>query len=213
MKRDPGSYLGVSFCYGWKAKRSIPCSSRHGDSDVGEIKSTLELAMEKTKKFAISETEREEMKKKEVLENATRLSHRYLEGYLPLNDILRQIERMDKKTAATVKEFLLSQWIDALSLDGEEETILKGVELLGQRNIDEVKQKFRRLVSQYQEEKEKAEEKVKTQRKEVLRKERIYGSAVEPKLEGDELWEKENEKLDRSYQIRLDEIKEQLRRL
>ncbi len=180
---------------------------------MGEIKSTLELAMEKTKKFAISETEREEIKKKEVLEKATRLFHQYLEGYLPLNDILKQIERMEKKTAATVREFLLSQWIDALSLDGEKERILKGVESLGQRNIDEVKQEFRRLASQYQEEKEKVEEKVKSQRREVLKKEGIYGSAVEPKLDGDELWERENEKLVHCYKTTLDEIKERLRGL
>jgi len=48
---------------------------------------------------------------------------------------------------------------------------------------------------------------------EALKRDKIWGSAVEPKLEGSELWKKENETLDRSYQIRLDEIKEQLRRL
>ncbi|HYA90289.1 MAG TPA: hypothetical protein VEK32_02190 [Thermodesulfobacteriota bacterium] len=179
---------------------------------MGEIKSTLELAMEKTKKFAISEKEREEMKKKEVLQKATSLFHRYREGNLPLNDILKQIERMEEMTATAVKEFLLSQWIDALSLDDGEERILKGIESLGQRNIDEVKQEFYRLVSRYQQEKEKVEEKVKAQRREVLRKDGIYGSAVEPKLEGDELWEKENEKLDH-YKMTLDEIKERLRGL
>lgn len=178
---------------------------------MGEIKSTLELAMEKTKKFAISEKEREEMKKKEVLQKATSLFHRYREGNLPLNDILKQIERMEEMTAAAVKEFLLSQWIDALSLDDGEERILKGIESLEQRNIDEVRQKFYRLVSQYQQEKERVKEKVKAQRREVLRKDGIYGSAVEPKLEGDELWEKENEKLDHSYKMTLDEIKERLR--
>jgi hypothetical protein len=180
---------------------------------VGEIKSTLELAMEKTKKFAISEKEREEMKKKEVLQKAASLFHRYREGYLPLNDILKQVERMEKKTATTVKEFLLSQWIDALSLDGGGEGILNGVESLGKRNIDEVKQKFHRLVSQYQGEKEKVKEKVKAQRREVLKKEGIYGSAVEPNLEGSELWKKEEEKLDQSYRTKLEEIKEQLRGL
>ena len=167
--------------------------------------------MEKTKKFAISEKEREEMKKKEVLQKATSLFHRYREGNLPLNDILKQIERMEEMTAAAVKEFLLSQWIDALSLDDGEERILKGIESLEQRNIDEVRQKFYRLVSQYQQEKERVKEKVKAQRREVLRKDGIYGSAVEPKLEGDELWEKENEKLDHSYKMTLDEIKERLR--
>ena len=180
---------------------------------MGEIKSTLELAMERTKKVAISEKEKEEMKRREVLQKATGLFHRYREGHLPLNEILKQIERMEKKTATTVKEFLLSQWIDALSLDDGEERILKGIESLEQRNIHEVKQKFHHLLSQYQGEKEKVNEKVKGQWIEVLRNDGIWGSAVEPKLEGGELWKKENEKLDHSYKMKLEEIKEQLRGL
>jgi len=48
---------------------------------------------------------------------------------------------------------------------------------------------------------------------EALKKGGIWGSAVEPRFEGSELWKKENENLDRSYLIKLDEIKEQLRRL
>jgi hypothetical protein len=180
---------------------------------MGEIKSTLELAMERTKKFAISEKEKEEMKQKEVLQKATRLFYGYRDGHLPLNEILKQIERMENKTATTVKELLLSQWVDTLSLDYEEERILKGIESLEQRDIHEVKQKFRNLLSQYQGEKEKVKEKARLQLIEGLRKDGIYESAVEPKLEGSELWKKENESLNCSYQIKLDEIKEQLRRL
>ena len=178
---------------------------------MGEIKSTLELAMERTKKFAISEKEKEEIKQKEVLQKATTLFHRYREGHLPLSDILKEIEKMDKKTATTVKELLLSQWIDALSLDDDAERILKGVESLKQRSTDEVKQKFHHLFSQYQEEKEKVKEKVRVQLIEDLRKEGIHGSAVEPKLEGSELWKKESEKLDHSYRVKLEEIKQELK--
>jgi hypothetical protein len=180
---------------------------------MGEIKSTLELAMERTKKFAVSEKEKEEMKQKEVLQKATSLFHRYRQGHLPLNEILKQIERMEKKTATVVKELLLSQWIDALSLDDEEEGILRGIESLKQRSIDEVKQKFHHLLSQYQREKEEVKEKARVQLIEALRKDGIHGSAVEPKLEGSELWKKENEKLDHSCKMKLEEIKEQLRRL
>jgi len=46
---------------------------------------------------------------------------------------------------------------------------------------------------------------------EALKKDGIYGSAVEPKLEGSELWKKENETLDQSYRMKLEEIKQQLR--
>jgi hypothetical protein len=182
-------------------------------SSMGEIKSTLELAMERTKKFAISEKEKEEIKQKEVLQKATTLFHRYREGNLPLSDILKEIDKMEQKTATTVKESLLSQWIDTLSLDDDAERILKGIESLKQQSIKEVKQKFHHLLSQYQGEKEKVKEKVKVQFAEALRKDGIYGSAVEPKIEGAELWKKENEKLNQSYKMKLEEIKQQLRGL
>ena len=110
-----------------------------------------------------------------------------------------------------VKESLLSQWIDALSLDDDNERILNGIESFKQQNIDEVKQKFNHLLFQYQGEKEKGKEEARIQCIEALRKNGIYGSAVEPKLEGGELWKKENEKLNQSYKIKLEKIKEQLK--
>jgi len=178
---------------------------------MGEIKSTLELAMERTKRFSISNEEKTEIKRKEIIQKATSLFNRYVEGYLPLNEILKEIERMEEKTAKAVKESLLSQWIDALSLNGKCERIIKGIESLKQQSIDEGKQEFNRLLSQYQKEKKKFEEEVRIQVTAALRKESIYGDAVEPKLEGDELWKKEKGELDHSYRTKLEEIKEQLR--
>jgi alkylation response protein AidB-like acyl-CoA dehydrogenase len=178
---------------------------------MGKIKSTLELAMERTKKFTLSEKEKEEMKQKEVLRKATSLFHRYREKHLSSNEILREIGRMEKNTSATVKELLLSQWIDALSLDDEDKRILKGVESLKERSIAEIKQRFQHLLSQYQTEKEKVREQMTVQWIEALRMEGIYGSAVDPNLEGSELWKKESERLDRSYRMKLEAIKQQLR--
>jgi hypothetical protein len=180
---------------------------------MGEIKSTLELAMERTKKFAISEKEKEEIKQREILQKATTLFHRYREGHLSLNELLKEIEKMDKKISTTVKESLLSQWIDALSLEEDAERILKGIESLKRRNIDEGKQKFHHLFSQYQKEKEKIKEEVKAQFITALKEKGIHGSALEPNLEGGEHWKIEKEKLDNSYKTKLKEIKEQLRRL
>jgi hypothetical protein len=117
---------------------------------------------------------------------------------------------MEKKTATTVKELLLSQWIDALSLD-DDDRILKGIESLKGRSIDDAKQKFYHLLSQYQVEMEKVKEKVKVQFTEAMRIDGIYGSAVEPKFEGNEIWRNEKEKLDNSYKMKLEEIKEQLK--
>ena len=158
---------------------------------MAEIKSTLELAMERSKKFTISEREKEEIKQREVLQKATGLFHRYQEGLLTLYEIQREIDRMEEKAAKTVKEALLSRWIDALSLNEENERLFKGIEWLKEREPQELKQKFFRLLSQYQEEKEKVKEEVRIQLTEALRKDGIYGSAVEPKIEGGDLWKKE----------------------
>ena len=180
---------------------------------MGEIKSTLELAMERTKRYAVSEKEKDEIKQREVLQKATSLFHRYRDGHLSLNEVLKEVERMEMKTATTVKEYLLSLWIDALSLDEDDERILKGVESLKEGSIAGVKQRFDSLLSQYQREKEIVKEKVGIQLVEALRKGGIWGSAVEPKLEGSELWKKEDETLGQIYRMKLDEIKEQLRNL
>jgi len=177
---------------------------------MGEIKSTIELAMERTKKFAISEKEKEEMKQKEALQKASSLFHRYRDGHLSLNEVLKEVEKMEKKTAMTVKKSLLSQWIDALSLNDDERT-LKGMESLKQRGIDEIKGKFHHLLSQYQEEKETLKEKMNSQLTEILKRDGIYGSAVEPNFDKSDLWKKEKEKLDLSYKAKLEEIKEALR--
>jgi hypothetical protein len=180
---------------------------------MGEIKSTLDLAMERTKKISISQEEKEEIKRKEILQKVTGLSNRYREGRLSLNEIQKEIERMDGKTEKTVKEALLSQWIDALSLGDEDERLLKGVESLKNQEVDDVRQKLHRLIIEYQREKEKVKQDVRTQLIKALRKEGISGSAVEPKIEGTELWEKELKKLDDHYRVKLEEIKDQLRGL
>ncbi|RPJ11183.1 MAG: hypothetical protein EHM36_01955, partial [Deltaproteobacteria bacterium] len=102
---------------------------------MAEIKSSLELAMERSKRFAISDQERDEIKRREVEQKAASLFHRYIDGHLALHEVLKEIERADEKTRPVMKEILLSQWIDALSLQEEDERLLKGIESLKERSL------------------------------------------------------------------------------
>ena len=180
---------------------------------MAEIKSTLELAMERTKKVAISDKEKEEIKQKEILQKATSLFYRHREGHLSLNDMMKEMEKMEETVATTVKQSLLSQWIDALSLEEDAARTFQGIESFKGQNIDETKEEFRKILLTYQAEKEKLKERMKEELTKELRKDGIYGNAVEPKLEGSEIWKKENEKLHQSYRMKLEEIKGQLRGL
>jgi hypothetical protein len=187
--------------------------SENGDLPVGEIKSTLELAMERTKKMTISEEEREEIKRKEIEQKVNSLSNRYIEGHLSLNEILKEMGRMDKNAQTTVREILLSQWIEALSLSDEDERFLKGIESLKQRSVDELKQKHQQLTSQYETEKEQLKENIRAQLAGTLKKDGIEGSAVEPNIEWSPLWKKAKKNLDELTGGKLKEIKEELKNL
>jgi ElaB/YqjD/DUF883 family membrane-anchored ribosome-binding protein len=180
---------------------------------MAEIKSTLELALERTKKMAISEKEKEEIRQKKFLEKAKGLFHRYREGHAPLSELQKEIERMDEKTSASVKEFLLSQWIDALSLTEEDERLIKGIEWLKNGRLEELPERFRHLLSQHREEMEKTRQEVRTRLEEALKREGIAGSAVEPNVEGNLLWKETVEKLDHLYAGKLEEIRKHLRNL
>jgi hypothetical protein len=180
---------------------------------MAEIKSTLELALERTKKMAISEKEKEEIRQKKLLEKAKGLFHRYREGHAPLSELRKEIERMDDKTSAAVKDFLLSQWIDALSLKDEDERLIKGIEWLKNGRLEETMRRFRQLSSQYREETEKIRQETRTQLVEALKGEGIAGSAIEPNVEGSLPGKEAVEKLDHLYGGKLEEIRKQLRNL
>jgi hypothetical protein len=178
---------------------------------MAEIKSTLELALERTKKVTISEKEKDEIKRKEILQKVHGLFHRYQEGYLPLSEILREIERMDQKTKTLAKESLLSQWIDALSLDEEDERLIRGIEALKGQEMSDWSVKLNHLLSQYRKEKEEVKQGIRGQSEEALRREGIYGSAVEPNIENDQIWKENLENLNQIYNRKLKDLKDQLR--
>jgi hypothetical protein len=180
---------------------------------MGEIKSTLELALERTKKMVISEKEKVEIRQKELREKAKGLFHRYREGHVSLNEIQKEIQRMDEKTSAAVKEFLLSEWINALSLKDEDERLIRGIEWLKNGRMAELTERFRHLISQYRKEIEKTREEAALQLEEALKREGISGSAVEPNVTGNPLWKETVQKLDHRYGEKLEEIKKELKHL
>jgi len=180
---------------------------------MAEIKSTLELALERTKKMTISDKEKEEIRQKKLFERSKGLFHRYREGHAPLSELQKETERMDEKTSAAVKDFLLSQWIDALSLKDEDERLIKGIEWLKNGRLEGTRERFRHLSSQYREETEKIRQETRTQLVEALKREGIAGSAIEPNVEGDLLRKEAVEKLDHLYGEKLEEIRKRLRNL
>jgi hypothetical protein len=180
---------------------------------MAEIKSALELAMEKSKKYVISDEERERIREKEVLRKATGLFHRYKEGLLSQSEMMREIEKMDEKVREGVKEVLFSQWVDALSLDSDPERPLGAIESLKGRSLNDIRKKFEGLRSVYCSDIEEAKQTLSLELVEALNDEGVEGEAVEPNVEGSEKWKGRVEEVNRSHREKLKEIKNVLKRL
>lgn len=178
-----------------------------------EIKSTLELALERTRKMSISEEEKEEIKRKEIVQKATGMFHRYLDDHVSLNEILREIERIEDKAGAAIRETLLSQWIDAVSLDERSEKLLRGIGFLKGRSIGTVEKSLESLRSEYERERQETEQRIRTRLEDALREEEIFGSAIVPHVKGSEEWRETIRTIEQSYREKIEEVKEALRKL
>ncbi len=208
--------FGVSFFDPNESRQgSHTAREPHGVERAGmaEIKSTLELALERTQKMSISKEEKEEMKRREIAQKATGMFHRYMDDHLSLDGMTREIERMEERARATVRNVLLSQWIDAVSLDAENEKLLRGIEFLKGRNVDDVKQKLEVLRSEYERETHEAEQNIGVRLAEALRKENIHGSAVVPHVRGSKQWKERMGPVEQAFGKKIEALKEVLRKL
>ena len=180
---------------------------------MAEIKSTLELALERTRGMVISEAEKQEIKKKERSQRAMGFFHRYREGTVLLTELLREIDKMEGETAERVKEILLVRWIDAISLGGENEKILRGIEALKGKPVRTAQEKLDRLLAQCQGKKDAFEREQTTKMLENLKKEGIHGDAIVPNIQGSTTWKIFSEALERDFQKKIQEVKEDLKTL
>ena len=180
---------------------------------MAEIKSTLELALERTRKLSISQKEKDEIKRKETEQKAAGIFHRYMDNTLSLNELLREIERMEEKARSAVREILLSRWIDAVSLEADPEKLLRGIESLKGQSVDEIRRTLEGLRSEFERRGREAEQKMEIQLAEALRKEGIHGTAVVPRVRESGEWKERIRSVAQGFQGEVEACKEALRRL
>jgi hypothetical protein len=155
---------------------------------VAEIKSTVELALERTKGLRLSHEEMEKMKEEEVQLKAVGLVNRFLEVDFHLRDVEKELAKFDPQQRKHLEQLFLQHLIEAMNLDRENDLILQGLEALLPKSAWAVK-KIKDLVQRYQLRKKDESLKTKTELLAGLERLGISGSAVRPKVEGSPEWE------------------------
>ena len=174
---------------------------------MAEIKSTLDLVMEKTRNLSLSPEERADQKNKEIRSQIRGLIQKF-------QDQTISSDRFESDYRILLKDFNLSE--DDLLIKeicrqiepGKDNTALFG--LLVQFKVSELDgitsalQDFEKTLNAA------AEQRSKTIKDELAKAHHIFGSAVVPNLDIDEVWQENREQIKAEFEKKLEQAKNRL---
>ncbi|MGD2125044.1 MAG: hypothetical protein PVG99_03120 [Desulfobacteraceae bacterium] len=151
---------------------------------MGEIKSTLDIIMEKTKNLTVTEEEKRAFKQQEMEGMVKGLIQKFLDGILTLDRFKIEITALQGKDKEMVDSIIGEESLARIKLEEDNEPMLKILEsTIGMDTgpIRETLDGYEGKLSLEREEHEKA-------LLERLKKRGISGSAVIPNIEADPEW-------------------------
>ncbi len=152
---------------------------------MGEIKSTLDLVMEKTKHLTLSDEEKVLQRHAEVEKKIYGLVQKYQDSFIAKTFVEKEMEVFRKIYDANVDDILRQTLLKGLKLGRKNEPLLEllrdicGVDISG----------FERLFQDFLDQvKRAAKDRAKTIKEDLRKKQSISGNAVIPNLEADDEW-------------------------
>jgi flagellar biosynthesis component FlhA len=152
---------------------------------MGEIKSTLDLVMEKTRHLTLSQEEKKAQQQIEVNRKLQGLLQKYQDKLLKKENLKKEVDRLKIAYDLNVDEILADLLLNNLQLGQDNRLLIKllqeiyGLNLSG---IETIFQNFKAAV------KSATEERVEQIRTDLSKKQFVSGSAVVPNLESDREW-------------------------
>ena len=182
-----------------------------------QIKSALEIALEKTahlKRASAEEIRRQ--KEEELVTLATGVVQKYLRGEYKLKDLASASERHPEKEL--MSQVLWEQLVGAVSLE-KCDNVLEGLEYLAKDKeaVKQVTAKAREIGEEFHLETNKRlnamRDKIEQSIRQELSRQGISGSSIEIEAESTQQWRQSFQELEALFQARLELAKESLRRL
>jgi len=172
---------------------------------MAEIKSTLDIIMEKAKRFSATEEEKRGFKREELEGKIKGLVQKTLDGAVGSEKFHAEVVALQAKEKDLVDQILNDEVVARLEVEANSEALLKILESAAgsaKVAVNEALADFEMKTAQQKS----------SQRKtllENLKKKGVSGSAVLPNLDGDPEWLRARSELRRQLQ---EEIRERLRK-
>jgi len=177
------------------------------ENKVSEIKSTLDLVMERTRDLTLSAEEKQAQKDKEIGSRIKGFVQKFQDGLLTKNQLKKDYESLKKDSSLSDDGLLVNEILTRLDLDQDTQILLEALEECCRLDTATV----RSFINDYRDAYKQAAQKRTEQLKDDLaQKHSIKGSAVIPNLDADEEWQHETQDMRNQFEIRLSQAMEKL---
>ena len=174
---------------------------------MGEIKSTLDLVLEKTKNLTLSPEEKETQKQKEIENRIKGMVQKYQDGILSKNQLITDYELLKKDFTIPQNNSLIVEITNRIEPDQDNQHLL---ELL-QKCCAIDTAAIETIIENFQKEYITASQnRIERLREDLAQRHNISGSAVLPNLDVDEQWRQESHELRTGYEDQLNRVKDNL---
>ncbi len=164
---------------------------------MGEIKSTLDIVMEKTKHLSLSEEEREAQKKEDAKKNVRGLIQKYKDRIFDAKQLEDEWNSLEKEYSLSDRQLLVDEIVDQIHLNTENSLPVASLrEICGQDTgpLESVLEDYINKKTEVVQAKQKAIQ------EEIADRYHISGSAVVPNLETDSDWAEAMKAFENNYQ-------------
>ena len=172
---------------------------------MGEIKSTLDLVLEKTRNLTLSEEEKRDLAREELEKKIRGIANRYLENLLPANRLKEELESTESnesKEPDLPYKLFTKHLLARFDLDVDTSAILSALkEVVGFDTAP-----LTALQEEYQAEKKVARKSFTKDTLSGLKERGVSGSAVVPNLDGIPEWAQFQRDLSKRYRERLEAL-------
>ncbi len=174
---------------------------------MGEIKSTLDLVMEKTKNLNLSNEEREQQKNKEIMDRLRGLVQKFQDNILSTDNLRSDYQKLKKEYGLTNNRLLIEEICSQIQPGKDNQALfdlLVEFKLPDFERLKSVLQEFQTVLDTA------AGQRHKILKDQLAKTYFISGSAVVPNLENDDEWRQTSENIKLKYNRLLDEEKSKI---
>lgn len=151
---------------------------------MGEIMSTFDIIMEKTKDLTMSDEEKKAFKEQEMAGKVKGLIQKFLDGILDMDQLGVEVTGLAEKGGDMVKRVIREESVSRIELEGNNGPLLRVLEEITGSDADSLREVLKEFEQRLEREKVSREEGL----KKTLEKQGISGSAVVPNINADPEW-------------------------